>query len=103
MAFTYWCHLQAGIIDLPKTGLVYDFFVKSKGVNKVFTDASQLMVGDIVMRLTPPHVGIVSKIEDLNNIYYISGNTTKNGSSNDSYVDEHKLSLAVFTQYARYW
>ncbi|WP_259272392.1 hypothetical protein [Klebsiella quasipneumoniae] len=103
MAFIYWCHWKAGITNLPRTGLVYKFYMESKNLNKVFTDTSQLQVGDIVMRLNPPHAGIVSRINGPNNIFYISGNTSKNGFSGDCYVDEHQLSLAVFTQYARYW
>ncbi|XTZ36539.1 CHAP domain-containing protein [Salmonella enterica] len=107
MAFVYWCHQQAGILDLPQTGSVHDFFEQARQDGRVFSDIKQLKPGDIVFNIEQgSHAGILSNIDN-NDFYYISGNTSstdpKLKKEGTSFVAKHMMNQDSYNYFARYW
>lgn len=76
-AFVYWCHQQAGVSGVPKTGGVLDMWNKAPG-NRV----TQPQPGDVVIFDYGGGTGHTGIIESVNGstLTTIEGNTNDDGS-----------------------
>ncbi|HBC0987555.1 TPA: CHAP domain-containing protein [Escherichia coli] len=76
-AFVVWCHQQAGVNSIPRTGGVLDMWNKTKSTRAV----TQPQPGDVFIMdygRGNGHTGIVERVEG-STLYTIEGNTDANG------------------------
>ncbi|MCX8966794.1 CHAP domain-containing protein [Erwinia psidii] len=75
-AFVVWCHLEAGITDIPRTGGVLDMWNRSKEYRVTSPQPGDVMIMDFGKGAG--HTGIVLSV-DGDVIKTIEGNTNETG------------------------